>query len=81
MGIYPLDNLGRFCIECNTLNTIGMNEHNELTDSRRKVLSLHQAGLTPREIANALDLSTQRVYQQLRKLGLPTRRPDEQEAS
>ena len=47
---------------CNVLNS------NELTDQRRKVLDLHLAGLTPREIANALSLSTQRIYAQLAKL-------------
>ena len=47
---------------CNVLNST------ELTDQRRKVLDLHQAGLTPREIANALNLSTQRIYAQQAKL-------------
>ena len=47
---------------CNVLNST------ELTDQRRKVLDLHRAGLTPREIANALNLSTQRIYAQLAKL-------------
>lgn len=53
----------------------------QLSTERRMVLDLWQNGKTPREIAAALKISTQRVYQQLRKLGLPTRRPDEQEAS
>jgi DNA-binding NarL/FixJ family response regulator len=41
-----------------------------LTDQRQQVLSLHQEGKTPREIAKELDLSVQRIYQQLKKLGL-----------
>lgn len=39
-----------------------------LTDERRRVRELHDAGLTPREIAKLLDLSAQRIYQQLKKL-------------
>lgn len=45
-----------------TLNT------QALSTERRRVLELHEAGLTPREIAKVLDLSIQRIYQQLSKL-------------
>jgi DNA-binding CsgD family transcriptional regulator len=41
---------------------------NAPTEQRRRVLELHSKGLTPREIAKLLDLSAQRVYQQLKKL-------------
>lgn len=52
----------------------------ELTDQRRKVLELHRAGLSPREIAAALGLSTQRIYVQLRKLGVSPTRKDQESA-
>jgi DNA-binding CsgD family transcriptional regulator len=52
------------CILCNVLNT------KDMTEQRQSVLDLHLEGLTPREIARILDLSVQRVYQQLQKLGL-----------
>lgn len=42
----------------------------DMTEQRQSVLDLHLKGLTPREIARVLDLSVQRVYQQLQKLGL-----------
>ena len=42
-----------------------------LTEERQQVLELYQAGRTVREIASALDLSTQRIYQQLKKLQVP----------
>lgn len=48
----------------------------ELTDQRRKVLELHQAGLTPREISKVLDLSVQRIYKQLSRLEV---RPNQKE--
>lgn len=44
-----------------------------LTTERQKVLDLYEAGWTVREIAKALEVSTQRIYQQkkrLRELGL-----------
>jgi DNA-binding NarL/FixJ family response regulator len=41
-----------------------------ITDQRQQVLDLHTEGKTPREIAKELDLSVQRIYQQLKKLGL-----------
>ena len=48
----------------NVLNT------DTLTEERQKVLDLHTAGWTVREIAKALDVSTQRIYQQLKMLDL-----------
>ena len=42
------------------------------TDARRRVAELHAAGLTVRNIAAVLGVSTQRVYQQLAALELPT---------
>lgn len=60
---------------CNVLNT------SQMSTQRQMVLNLWEQGKTPREIATALKISTQRVYKQLQKLGLPSRRPDEQEAS
>jgi DNA-binding NarL/FixJ family response regulator len=42
----------------------------ELTPERQQVLELIEAGNSVREIAKALDISTQRVYQQLQKLGV-----------
>jgi DNA-binding NarL/FixJ family response regulator len=48
----------------NTLDT------DTLTQERKQVLGLYQAGLSVREIAKTLDLSTQRIYQQLKALGL-----------
>lgn len=42
-----------------------------LTIERRKVLALYQAGKTVRQMADELGVSTQRVYQQLKKLELP----------
>jgi DNA-binding CsgD family transcriptional regulator len=38
------------------------------------VAELHEQGKTPREIAAALKISTQRVYQQLSKLGVKANR-------
>ena len=37
-------------------------------ETRRLVLSFTKKGYAPREIANLLDISTQRVYQHLRAL-------------
>ena len=48
----------------NVLNT------DTLTEERQKVFDLHEAGWTVRDIAKALDVSTQRIYQQLNKLEL-----------
>ncbi len=48
-----------------------------LSTERRMVLELHEQGKTPREIAMALKVSTQRVYQQLSKLGLSPSKKDE----
>lgn len=42
----------------------------ELSDTRRQVRDLTIEGVTPRDIAKQLDISTQRVYQHLKKLGL-----------
>lgn len=52
-----------------------------LSTERRMVQDLHQQGKTPREIAAALKVSTQRVYQQLAKLGVKANRADQQAAS
>lgn len=41
---------------------------------RRQVRDLHASGLTAREIAKTLDLTTQSVYQTLAKLELPPNR-------
>ncbi len=49
-----------------------------LTAERKNVLALYEAGRTVREIAKALDVSTQRIYQQLKKLDLS---PRDREAS
>lgn len=46
-----------------------------LTPERKQILELHQSGKTVREIALYTGLSTQRVYQQLGKLGIDKRRP------
>ncbi len=48
----------------NVLNT------DTLTEERQKVLDLHGAGWTVRDIAKALDVSTQRIYQQHKALEL-----------
>ena len=48
---------------------------------RRMVAELHDQGKTPREIAAALKVSTQRVYQQLAKLGVKANRADARRAS
>lgn len=50
-----------------------------LTEERQKVLDLYEADWSVRDIAKALDVSTQRIYQQLKKLSLPT--PGEREAA
>lgn len=53
-----------------------MNATAAWTPEREKLLRLHESGMTPREIANATGVSTQRVYQQLAKLELaPNRKP------
>lgn len=41
-----------------------------LSDTRRKVQDLTTKGLSPREIAQLLGISTQRVYQHLKKLDM-----------
>ena len=45
------------------------------------MLDLHDAGLTPREISKVLDLSIQRIYQQLAKLGKKPNPRQQREAS
>ena len=50
-----------------------------LTTERKNVLALYEAGRNVREIAKALDVSTQRIYQQLKKLELVS--PSDREAS
>lgn len=45
-----------------------------LTTERQLVRELHSQGKTPREIANTLKISTQRVYQQLAKLDVTPNR-------
>jgi len=39
-----------------------------LTPERKEVLRLYRAGLSVRQMALALDVSTQRIYQQLKRL-------------
>lgn len=39
-----------------------------LTTERQTVLEMHLQGLSVREIAKRLDVSTQRIYQQLKRL-------------
>ena len=56
----------------NTLNT------QALSTERRRVLELHEAGLTPREMSKVLDLSIQRIYQQLSKLEVKPNSPKEE---
>lgn len=58
-----------------------MLDSKHLSTERRMVWDLHQQGKTPREIAMALKVSTQRVYQQLAKLGVKANRADQKEAS
>ena len=41
-----------------------------LSPRRNRIRQLTEAGLTPRQIAKALDISTQAVYQNLHKLGI-----------
>lgn len=47
-----------------------MHNEEELSETRRQVRDLTLEGLTVREIADKLGISTQRVYQQLQKLDL-----------
>lgn len=42
----------------------------ELVIKRRRIRAMHEDGFSAREIANALGVSTQNVYQHLNKLGL-----------
>ena len=42
-----------------------------LTDQRAQVLDLYNQGLSTREMAILLGVSTQRIHQQLKKLELP----------
>lgn len=62
---------------CSVLNA------SPLTDERQKVLELYRRGLSVREMASVLGVSTQRVYQQLRKLSLssPSKPLQQKEAS
>ena len=47
-----------------------------MSPEREAVLKLHQSGMTVRQIAKRLDISTQRVYVQFYNLGIKTgRRP------
>ena len=39
-------------------------------ETRQRVRELTEAGLTPRQIAHALNVSTQAVYQHLETLGM-----------
>lgn len=48
-----------------------------LTEQRKRVLELHDAGLTPREIAKILDLSVQRIYKQLSRLEVKPNQPSQ----
>lgn len=66
LGNRGLDNLHGSCTVSNTLDT------DTLTQERKKVLDLYHSGWSVREIAEALHVSTQRVYQQLEKLKLPS---------
>jgi DNA-binding CsgD family transcriptional regulator len=50
-----------------------------MTKERRKVLRLYKRGLPVREIAVELDLSTQRIYAQLKRLRELGALPDERE--
>jgi DNA-binding NarL/FixJ family response regulator len=50
-----------------------------ITSERKKVLRLYKRGLAVREIAVDLDLSTQRVYQQLKRLRELGALPDERD--
>ena len=49
--------------------------------TRERIQELSKAGLTPREIAKATDLSTQRVYKLLRELRDAGSEPTEDEAA
>lgn len=54
----------------------------QLSSSRQAVKDYTVKGLTPREIAQLLNISVQRVYVHLDKLGLePARRTTEEEAA
>lgn len=48
----------------------------EITPERERVIALHAEGRSVRQIAAELRVSTQRIYQQLKALGLqpPSRR-------
>ena len=50
-----------------------------MTKDRKQVLRLYKKGLPVREIAVQLDLSTQRVYQQLKRLRELGALPDERD--
>jgi DNA-binding CsgD family transcriptional regulator len=53
----------------------------ELSPSRQSVKEYTEKGLTPREIAQLLGISTQRVYVHLRKLGIEPAGAEEEVAS
>lgn len=56
----------------------------QLSETRRKVKELTELGHSPREIAQLVNVSTQRVYQHLKKLGMdpaPSREPQPHEES
>ncbi len=53
-----------------------------LSASRQAVKDYTEKGLTPREIARLINISVQRVYVHLQKLGMePAQRDDEEVAS
>lgn len=43
-------------------NILAMQRTNALTDRQQEVMGLLRSGLTARQVAEALDLSTQRIY-------------------
>lgn len=61
---------------CRYMNTDELLTASEMANlkRRREISNLHDAGLSPREIALALSLSTQAIYKALKNLGIKPNR-------